>query len=77
MPAAAEGESVLLCLENVTKRWNTQLVLDEIALELRAGVITGVVGDNGVGKTTLLRCAAGMIIPDGGADAFPRRRHRA
>lgn len=50
-------------------------------LELRAGEMWGLLGSNGVGKTTLLRCLAGLIAPDGGSiriagsdlAAMPRR----
>ena len=64
------SDTALLRLDGVTKRWNTELVLDEVALELRAGIVTGVVGENGVGKTTLLRSAAGIIVPDAGTTRF-------
>jgi ABC-2 type transport system ATP-binding protein len=67
---AAGRDDVLLRAEGVTKRWNAELVLDDIALELRPGVITGVIGENGVGKTTLLRSACGVIVPDAGTIRF-------
>lgn len=64
------GDSALLRLEGVTKHWGEHVVLDEVTLGLRPGVITGVVGANGVGKTTLMRVACGLVIPDGGTVRF-------
>jgi ABC-type sulfate/molybdate transport systems ATPase subunit len=42
-------------------------VLDGLDLELRAGLILGVVGERACGKTTLVRCVAGLARPDLGA----------
>ena len=64
------GDEPLLRLDRVTKRWGSELVLDEVTVELHPGAITGVGGDNGVGKTTLLRCACGIMLPDQGTARF-------
>ncbi len=40
--------------------------LDAVTGEVRAGVITGLVGPDGAGKTTLLRLMAGLLVPDAG-----------
>ncbi len=40
--------------------------LDKVSGEVRAGVITGLVGPDGAGKTTLLRLMAGLLAPDAG-----------
>ena len=42
-------------------------VLSRVNLELDAGAVTGVVGARGCGKTTLVRCVAGLARPDAGA----------
>jgi len=62
-PAAAP-----LRLLGLTKRWRKDLplVLDELDLTLEPGTTTWVGGRNGVGKTTMLRVAAGLIDPDSG-----------
>jgi len=57
-----------LALCGLSKRWRKDLplVLDELDLTLEPGTITWVGGRNGVGKTTMLRVAAGLIDPDDG-----------
>ncbi|PIC68210.1 ABC transporter [Sporosarcina sp. P21c] len=55
-----------ITLENVTKSYRSITVLDQLNLEIRENVITGVVGRNGVGKTTLMKMIAGFIKESGG-----------
>ena len=50
----------------VSKSYGANTVLKCINLELNPGSITGLVGPNGVGKTTLLRVIAGLAAPDQG-----------
>ncbi|MDC0672213.1 protein kinase domain-containing protein [Nannocystis radixulma] len=47
-------------------------VLWGVSLELRPGTITGVVGPNGCGKTTLLRIVGGQLAPSHGRLAYPQ-----
>ncbi len=70
-PAAADTAthpSYPLVLRGVSKRWRAELplVLDGLDLTLEPGTRTWIGGRNGVGKTTLLRIAAGLIEPDTG-----------
>lgn len=62
------GESILE-LERIYHRWKGPKppVLDDISLTLRAGEVTWIGGRNGVGKTTLLRLAAGILLPQRGS----------
>lgn len=41
--------------------------LDGVSFAIRPGVVTGLIGPDGAGKTTLMRLAAGLLIPDGGS----------
>jgi ABC-2 type transport system ATP-binding protein len=40
--------------------------LDGVSLTVRPGVVTGLIGPDGAGKTTLMRLAAGLLLPDAG-----------
>lgn len=52
--------------EALTKRFGGRTVLDSIDLSVGAGEIVSVMGGSGGGKTTLLRCIAGLIEPTSG-----------
>jgi ATPase subunit of ABC transporter with duplicated ATPase domains len=54
-------------LAGVTKRYGAQLVLDQVDLTVGPHARLGVVGPNGVGKSTLLRILAGVEEPDAGS----------
>lgn len=51
-------------VQGVTKQFGTQVVLQEVSLELQAGQTVGLVGANGAGKTTLFRLITGDLTPD-------------
>lgn len=53
-------------LENITKKFADNPVLENIHLHLSSGEIIGIKGNNGSGKTTLLKIFAGLITPDSG-----------
>jgi heme ABC exporter ATP-binding subunit CcmA len=60
--------SDVLQLRGVTKRWgpDTDPVLDGLDLTLGPGELVAVAGRNGIGKTTLLRVIAGLLLADAG-----------
>jgi ATPase subunit of ABC transporter with duplicated ATPase domains len=57
----------LLTASNITKYHGAQLVLHDVTLVVAPRVRIGLVGPNGVGKSTLLRILAGLEEPDRGA----------
>ena len=53
-------------LKGVTKSFNDKVVLDQVNLLIRKDDRVALLGDNGTGKTTLLRIINGEIVPDSG-----------
>ena len=50
----------------LTKIFDGKKALDGVEFEIPEGSIFGLVGSNGSGKSTFLRLAAGIYMPDGG-----------
>ena len=66
--AATAASKPALELSGIYHKWRKRPspVLDDVSLSLRPGTISWIGGRNGVGKTTLLRVAAGILIPQRG-----------
>ncbi len=56
----------LLKVENITKKYFTKPVLQELNITLEEGKIYGLLGPNASGKTTLMKMIAGLAQPSGG-----------
>lgn len=66
--------SVLLSVDNVSKRFRGLVAVDRLSFEIERGVIFAVIGPNGAGKTTLFNMIAGAFAPDSGSIAFAGER---
>src|SRR2546428_12218746 len=62
----------VLSVQAVAKRFGERLVFHDVSFRLAHGDRVGLVGPNGVGKTTLLRIAAGLDTADNGNVALAR-----
>lgn len=51
---------------NLTKSLGKIRAVDSLSLDIEKGKITGLIGADGSGKTTLIRLITGLLIPDGG-----------
>ena len=51
----------LIRLENVTKRYDPDLILNDISVSIEHGDRIGLIGRNGTGKTTLIKIINGML----------------
>ena len=58
--------AAIIHIENLTLRFNGQSVLKTINLDFESGRIYGIVGNNGSGKTVLLKCICGFLRPSEG-----------
>ena len=56
----------MICLKNVSKEFNKTKVLSDINLNIDEGQLIRIVGNNGCGKTTLLKILAGILKADDG-----------
>src|SRR6202051_311796 len=68
----AQAES-LLTLRGIDKHSRPVRALYGVNLDLPAGQVTGLCGDNGAGKSVLTRCIAGVHQPDHGQISFEGR----
>lgn len=59
--------SVPLDVTGVTKSFGAHVVLDSIDVRVGPGEAVVLIGPNGVGKSTLLGCVCGTVVPDSGA----------
>src|ERR1700692_1687522 len=61
------NEATILEVDGVTVTIAGRTILDDVSFEVRRGEFTGLIGSNGVGKTTLLRAILGLQRVTGGA----------
>ena len=59
------GQS-LMTVEHLTYDYDPIRALDDVSVSLNAGQFIAVMGDNGSGKTTFLRCLMGLLRPTSG-----------
>jgi len=58
--------NAVLALDGVTKIFPGVTALDGVHLELHAGEVTALIGENGAGKSTVVKILTGIYQPDGG-----------
>lgn len=62
----ADNAPVVLQARGLVKRYGHVTALDGADFDLRAGEILAVIGDNGAGKSSLIKCLSGAVVPDEG-----------
>ncbi len=62
--------SKVIEVENLSKGFGENLLIDDLSFSLPPGGIVGVIGPNGSGKTTLFKMLTGVEQPDGGTVTF-------
>jgi ABC-2 type transport system ATP-binding protein len=71
MPAGIQRSTdAALQLESVSKSFHTGgrsvRALDHVSITVKRGIVTGLIGPDAAGKTTLMRLVAGLLAPDQG-----------
>ena len=57
----------ILKLEKVSLKFGRKMILENLSLNLNSGQILGLLGPNGVGKTTIFNIITGLVSPDFGS----------
>ena len=58
--------NVAVSVQNVSRDFGQERVLHNVSRDFEAGKIHGIVGNNGSGKTVLMKCICGFLIPTEG-----------
>ena len=56
----------VISVTDVSVSFGEEQVLKHVSFEFKEGLIYGIVGNNGSGKTVLMKCICGFLIPDSG-----------
>lgn len=56
-----------IAVKEISKRYGTQLAVNNISFEVRTGEIVGFIGPNGAGKSTTMKMITGTLSPDSGS----------
>ncbi len=67
LPPGPRLGNTVIELEGITKGYGERTLIDNFTASIPPGSIIGVVGPNGVGKSTLLKMIAGQETPDSGS----------
>jgi fructose transport system ATP-binding protein len=62
----SDKHKIVMAAKGLVKRYGQVTALDGADFELRAGEILAVIGDNGAGKSSLIKCLSGATVPDEG-----------
>ena len=62
--------------DSLSKRFGSQLAVDDVSFAVPEGSVYGFLGPNGAGKTTTIRMLLGLVIPDSGRVALLGSRGR-
>ena len=66
MTMSQNGGAHLLEADGISKYYGNVVALNDVSAHASAGEVTCILGDNGAGKSTMLKIAAGVVQPDDG-----------
>ncbi len=56
-----------LTIQNISKRFKSRAVVDQVSFQIESGKVVGLLGPNGAGKTTSFYMVVGILSPDDGS----------
>jgi ABC-type sugar transport system ATPase subunit len=63
-------EDLILKVKNLSKTYSGITVLNDVSFDLKTGEVHALVGENGAGKTTMIKIIAGVEKPDEGSEIY-------
>jgi len=72
--ASNSNQDSIIVIENLTKKFDNNVVLDEICLKIEKGRTTVVIGPSGCGKTVLIKHFIVLLRPSSGEVYFKKQR---
>jgi ABC-2 type transport system ATP-binding protein len=63
-------------VRNLTKKFGSNVAVDDLSFDVQPGRVTGFLGPNGSGKSTTMRCMVGLDRSDGGSTTFAGRKYQ-
>lgn len=67
----------MITVENLTKRFGSRTVVNQLTFTIRSGLVTGFLGPNGAGKSTTMRMIVGLVHPSEGHALIDGRPYRS
>jgi inositol transport system ATP-binding protein len=68
------SDDYILEMNHITKTFSGVTVLDDVSLQVRRGIVLGLMGENGAGKSTLMKILQGIYTPTEGEVIFEGKK---
>ena len=66
----------ILEIKNITKKFGGLTAVDDFNMHLSPGEVLGLLGDNGAGKSTVIKMISGVYPPTKGTNLLPGKRDK-
>jgi ribose/xylose/arabinose/galactoside ABC-type transport system permease subunit/ABC-type multidrug transport system ATPase subunit len=75
-PSAVIEAATALSCSHLSKRYGSVAATNDVSFSVAPGEILGLVGDNGAGKSTIIKMLSGALVPDAGSIEIAGAEHR-
>ena len=69
-------DNIIMRTNGLTKKYGDHYAVDHVNMTINKGDIYGFVGENGAGKTTIIRLITGLARPTEGSYEYPNKKNR-